>query len=76
MGDAKRRRMLLKPFPPVVVPKELPGHRKGCFMPVSIETASCSCARQDRIDARHRSQTIALLAAAAVLSSNVEPDRG
>lgn len=68
MGDAKRRRMLLKPFPPVEIKPDQPGHRYRCYKSKEpVEGAECGCDVYARLDARQGARTI--MAAIAAVGS-------
>lgn len=67
MGDARRRRLLLKPFPPVEVLPDQPGHRYHCYKSkVPVAGAECGCDVYARISRRRAS--LPVLAALAALS--------
>ena len=69
MGDARRRRMLLKPFPPVTVEPDQPGHRYHCYaIKRPVAEAGCGCDVYERLEARRtrpssKAATLALVAA-------------
>lgn len=65
MGDARRRRLLTKPFSPVVVEPDQPGHFPRCLARKHpVDTATCECAVYGRLEARRRVATVVALAGA------------
>ena len=69
MGDARRRRLLTKPFPPVTVTPDQPGHRYKCYAAKRpVADAGCGCDVAARLGARKQARskatTMALLAVA------------
>ena len=65
MGEARRRRMLLKPFPPTVADPDQPGHRFRCWNAKRpAPGAVCGCDIEERLERRSKARAFALLAAA------------
>ena len=68
-GDARRRRMLTKPFPPHVEPPDQPGHRYRCYKAKEpVAGAACGCDVYARLEACSRSKSKTVLLAAALLA--------